>query len=118
MAALVVASSPSVVISGASSAVSSGSLWVLFNALQMIELIALYDLDYSPELEQFFHGFEFTMLMMPSSLVFLKYIVYYEVNDEPFSPRLKSFGFDSSYFLVLQFSLCCVLMLVLLLYTI
>ena len=42
--------------------IRNGRFWFVFNTLQMIELFALLDLNYPPRLEQFFHGFSFTLL--------------------------------------------------------
>ena len=36
---------------------STGNLWSLFNVLQIVEIVALLELDYPQKLEQFFHGF-------------------------------------------------------------
>ena len=62
--------------------------------------MALIDLPYSEELDQFFHGFEFALLIMPPELNYVKLYLMEPDKDKPFSDRLESFGFESSYFLV------------------
>lgn len=79
---------------------TSGNFWNVFNVLQVIEMIALIELPYPEKLDQFFHGFEFSMLNTPNELNFVNRNFMEQGRDRPFSTRMESFGFTSSYFLV------------------
>ena len=91
------------------SSASISKIFSLFNTLQIIQIAALIDLEYPPKLDQFYHGFKFTLLNTPPELNFVNILFITPGSDEPFSERMESFGFTSSYILVQQvavFTLC------------
>ena len=104
--------------SGLMTSGTSGNFWNVFNALQVIQMIALIELPYPEKLDQFFHGFEFSMLHTPDALNFVNLNLMEAGRDRPFSRRMESFGFTSSYFLILQVALYTILVFVLSLQTI
>ena len=77
-------------------------MWRAFNAMQLIDMIALIDIRYPEKLDQFFHGYKFSLLLVPEKYNFVNRIVTPKL-DRPFNARIESFGFDSSHLLVLQF---------------
>ena len=68
--------------------------------MQIIEIIALIELNYPEELDQFFHGFEFTFLNAPSEVNFVEIYLLEPDEDIAFNERMESFGFSSSFFVV------------------
>ena len=42
-----------------------GSIWSLFNTIQLMEIIFLIELEYPEKVDQYLHGFEFTLLNLP-----------------------------------------------------
>ena len=74
----------------------------MFNTLQLMELMALIELEYPDKLEQFFHGFEFALMNTPPKLNFVKRHLIEEGKDSAFTERMESFGFESSFLLVQQ----------------
>ena len=55
-------------VSSVLSTTSSSNVFSLFNVLQIIEMVALIELNYPEKLNQFYHGFEFTLMNTPSEL--------------------------------------------------
>ena len=51
-----IAVASSMASSALATAAGGGTVWSLFNTLQLIEFIALVELDYPEKLDQFFHG--------------------------------------------------------------
>ena len=75
---------------------SGGNLWNMFNSVQIIEMAALIELDFTDRLEQFFHGYEFTLLNTPEQVNVVQ-IGFVEParEDVPYSDRMDSYGFSS-----------------------
>lgn len=88
------------VVAAVLSSTSSSNFWNFLNMIQIIEIIALTELKYPASLDQFFHGFEFLLLNVPSDMNFVSNNFVEPGRDSPFSNRFESFGFYSSYFLV------------------
>ena len=63
-------------------------------------MIALIDLGYPANLEQYFHGFEFLLFKAPSEVNYVQANLPHSDRDKPFSERYDSFGYSSSFFLV------------------
>ena len=79
---------------------TSGTAWNIFNMVQLIELIALIELDNPERLEQFFTGFDFTLLHTPKEINLLEKTLVDPNKDRAYSVRFDSFGFSSSYVIV------------------
>ena len=80
----------------------------MFNVLQIIELMALVDLRYPAKLNQFLHGFKFSMLNPPEKFNFASKTTgegdTQTTKDEDSGlMRLREFGFKSRMFLVMQY---------------
>ena len=85
---------------------SGGNLWNMFNSVQIIEMVALIELNFPDRLEQFFHGYEFALLNTPEQVNAVQIALDEPKRDKPYSDRMDSYGFSSSYFLVQQAALC------------
>ena len=77
-----------------------GYVFACFNFFQLSALSGLIDVDHTTRLDQYLHGFEFFLLMLPKDASLFK-----SANGakEPLSYHLQSYGFFSSLFFVLHF---------------
>ena len=92
-------------LSGALTSAANSNMWSMFNVLQIIELMALIDLRYPSKLNQFLHGFKFSMLNPPEKFNYASQATgegktRKTKNESPALARLREFGFKSLKFLV------------------
>ena len=66
------AAAAGVAASFASGSMSLESIWTILNTFQLLIIIALLEIEYSPKLEAFFQGFEFASLNLPSEWNFVQ----------------------------------------------